>query len=212
MHRRKFVVLLSTLAVVAAMVGQVTGTFSASAQAAFSPTDETKVPHYFGPYPNWANSPFTQADAKVAITVAAGCFDGGATAVATVGPSGGVTAITVTDPGNGYAATGKCLPVVTITGSGTGATAKPTVTKSGAVVAVTVNAGGTEYKNPKVGFSGAGGATATAYGGVTSVHLLNGGSGYTYPTVQFDLPDHPNGVQATGHAECDGGLNCGPTG
>ena len=20
------------------------------------PTDETKVPHYFGPYPNWANS------------------------------------------------------------------------------------------------------------------------------------------------------------
>jgi hypothetical protein len=93
MHHRKYVVLLSTLALVAAMVGQVTGTFSASAQT-FSPTDETKVPHYFGPYPNWANSPLTQADAKVDITVAAGCFDGGATAVATVGANGGITGIT----------------------------------------------------------------------------------------------------------------------
>ena len=24
-----------------------------------SPTDESKVPHYFGPYPNWALSPLT---------------------------------------------------------------------------------------------------------------------------------------------------------
>src|SRR5512147_121469 len=46
-----------------------------------SPTDETKVPHYFGPYPNWANSPFTLADAQVVIT-----GDGtGAEAVAMVG-------------------------------------------------------------------------------------------------------------------------------
>ena len=34
-----------------------------------SPTDETKVPHYFGPYPNWANSPQTLADAMVKISV-----------------------------------------------------------------------------------------------------------------------------------------------
>ena len=33
-----------------------------------SPTDESKVPHYFGPYPNWANSPFTVPDASVAIS------------------------------------------------------------------------------------------------------------------------------------------------
>ena len=27
---------------------------------AFSQTpDPTKIPHYFGPYPNWANSPLT---------------------------------------------------------------------------------------------------------------------------------------------------------
>ena len=36
---------------------------AASAQTAVaaptSPTDESKVPHYFGPSPNWANSPFT---------------------------------------------------------------------------------------------------------------------------------------------------------
>src|SRR5688572_18662616 len=41
------------------------------------------TPHYFGPYPNWANSPLTLPDANVAITVASGCTDGGATADAT---------------------------------------------------------------------------------------------------------------------------------
>ncbi|MCJ7711622.1 MAG: hypothetical protein MUQ32_12415, partial [Chloroflexi bacterium] len=45
------------------------------------PTDESKVPHYFGPYPNWANSPLTLPDARVVIT-----GNGtGATAEATVG-------------------------------------------------------------------------------------------------------------------------------
>ncbi len=29
------------------------------------PTDETKVPHYFGPYPNWANSPMISPDVTV---------------------------------------------------------------------------------------------------------------------------------------------------
>ncbi len=38
-----------------------------AAAAAISPTDETKVPHYFGPYPNWANSPQVLADAIVTI-------------------------------------------------------------------------------------------------------------------------------------------------
>jgi FtsP/CotA-like multicopper oxidase with cupredoxin domain len=32
-----------------------------------SATDQTKVPHYFGPYPNWANSPLTSPDATVTI-------------------------------------------------------------------------------------------------------------------------------------------------
>ncbi len=34
-----------------------------------SATDESVVPHYFGPYPNWANSPQTLADAMVKISV-----------------------------------------------------------------------------------------------------------------------------------------------
>ncbi|MFD7639227.1 multicopper oxidase domain-containing protein [Kitasatospora sp. NPDC059795] len=31
------------------------------------PTDQARVPHYFGPWPNWANSPLTTSRAKVAI-------------------------------------------------------------------------------------------------------------------------------------------------
>ena len=37
------------------------------AAAPISPTDESLVPHYFGPYPNWANSPQVLADAIVTI-------------------------------------------------------------------------------------------------------------------------------------------------
>ena len=33
-----------------------------------SPTDSTAVPHYFGPWPNWALSPLTLPDATVTIT------------------------------------------------------------------------------------------------------------------------------------------------
>ena len=39
----------------------------AAMPAALSPTDETKVPHYYGPYPNWANSPQALADAVVTL-------------------------------------------------------------------------------------------------------------------------------------------------
>ncbi|MEW6400300.1 MAG: multicopper oxidase domain-containing protein, partial [Chloroflexota bacterium] len=36
-----------------------------------NPVDESKVPHYYGPYPNWANSPQVVQDATVAINPAA---------------------------------------------------------------------------------------------------------------------------------------------
>src|SRR5512133_114942 len=63
-----------------------------------SATDETKVPHYFGPYSNYANSPFTLPDVAVDIT-----GDGsGATAVATIGGNGAITGINITNPGIGY--------------------------------------------------------------------------------------------------------------
>src|SRR3990172_8587439 len=106
-----------------------------------NPTDESKVPHYFGPYPNWANSPFTLPDATVIITVASGCSGSGAAAEATVGAGGAITGITVTSPGNDYAASGRCAPQIGIVGSGSGAEARATVTRSGAVVAVVVDKG-----------------------------------------------------------------------
>jgi len=156
--------------------------------------DETKVPHYFGPYPNWANSPYTLPDAQVVIT-----GDGsGATAEATVGANGVITAITITDPGRGYS-----KATVDFLGSGTGAKADATVVKKGAVVDVTVVTPGSGYTAPTVSFSGNGGASATAYGGVDQLTLTSLGGGYTFPTVEFDLPDGPGGVQAQGHAEMD---------
>ncbi len=64
------------------------------------PTDGSKVPHYYGPYSNYANSSFTLADVAVQIT-----GDGaGATATAAVGGDGAITSVTVTNPGSGYTA------------------------------------------------------------------------------------------------------------
>jgi len=161
-----------------------------------SPTDETKVPHYFGPYPNWANSPFTIADVAVQIT-----GDGaGATATASIGAAGDVTGFTITSPGSGYTSA-----LVQITGAGTGASANATVSTSGVVTAITVGAGGSGFTAPVVAITGGGAttdATAIAYGGVDAVTLVTPGSGYTFPTVDFDLPDDPNGVQAKGHVVC----------
>ncbi len=107
MSKHKFLNIVFSIMIVASLM--LSGSFSASAQKAqlpssagaagpASPTDETKVPHYFGPYPNWANSPLTMPDVQVVIT-----GNGtGATAEATVGADGAITAITVTNPGSGY--------------------------------------------------------------------------------------------------------------
>ncbi|GAA0925919.1 choice-of-anchor D domain-containing protein [Kribbella koreensis] len=166
-----------------------------SAAGPVSPTDETKVPHYFGPYPNWANSPATLSTAAVKINGTGT----GAAAVAQVDPAtGGITSITVTAPGHDYDAT----TTVTVDGStGTPAGATATVNPTGAVVNLTVGSAGTGYSGFGVAITGGGGtgATATASGGVDAVHIADGGSGYTMPTVDFDLPDDPNGTVAKGH-------------
>jgi FtsP/CotA-like multicopper oxidase with cupredoxin domain len=195
MFNRKFLNLLVSLMVLTSLL------FGGSAHATAmpsGPTDESKVPHYFGPYPNWANSPLTMPDAQVVIT-----GDGtGAEAVASVGANGTVTNITITNPGHNYS-----NAKVDILGSGTGAKADATIVKKGSVVAVTVDTNGSGYTAPMVSFASngsGGGASATAYGGVDAVTLVDGGSGYTFPTVEFDLPDGADGVQATGHAEMDG--------
>ncbi len=112
------------------------------------PTDESKVPHYFGPYSNYANSAFTLPDVNVTIN-----GDGaGATASATIDGTGAITAIDVTDPGSGYT-----TATVDISGGGTGASASATIAASGAVTGVTVGAAGGGYTAPTVSFSGGGG-------------------------------------------------------
>lgn len=68
MTSRKFLkYILMLLVLVSLIFGSSSQTQSVVAMPA-SPTDETKVPHYFGPNPNWANSPFTLPDAQVVIT------------------------------------------------------------------------------------------------------------------------------------------------
>ena len=52
-------------------VGMDAAAVELASAAPAGPVDESKVPHYFGPYPNWANSPLTVSDADVSITPAA---------------------------------------------------------------------------------------------------------------------------------------------
>gem|GEM_PF-5285517 len=100
--------------------------------------DPGGVPHYFGPYPNWANSPMPMGKianitvdsggsgyAAPVITIEDVYFTGsGATATATV-VGGVITNITVTSPGTNYTA-----PVVIITDS-TGINAAATASLGG---------------------------------------------------------------------------------
>jgi hypothetical protein len=98
MSNRKFLNLtLSIMMVVSLLLGGIAQVSNVMA-APGSPTDETKVPHYFGPWPNWANSPLTLPDATVTITG----NGSGAEAVATVGADGAITALTITNPGHNY--------------------------------------------------------------------------------------------------------------
>ncbi|MGE5827108.1 MAG: Ig-like domain repeat protein, partial [Micromonosporaceae bacterium] len=178
----------------------------ALAGAPTDPTDASKIPHYFGPYPNWANSPQVLADAIVTISNGGGA---GAEAVATVDPkTGGIAAITVTSSGNGYTSP----PDVAITAAGVTPTAVATATAAispGVLMSITVNETGFGFTTPTVTLTGGNPtpgfeATAIASGGVDNLVLTDGGSGYTIqPIVEFSLPDLPSGVQATGSATMD---------
>ena len=124
----------------------------------------------------------------------------GATADAIVGANGAVTGLTITNPGHDYTAA-----TVAITGAGSLATASADVQTSGVVTGVVVDIAGGGYTAPTATFSGGGATTqATGHplGGVDAVNLSVTGVGYSFPTVDFDLPDDPNGVQAQGHAVC----------
>ncbi len=135
--------------------------------------DQSKVPHYFGPYPNWANSQFTLPD--VAVTI--GGDGAGAAATASVGANGAVTGITLTSPGTGYT-----TATVSFSGAGNGATATATVAISGAVTSVTLDTAGAGYTTPTVSFSGGGGA-----GTLTQV-----GNALQDRTYATDFPPEPS--------------------
>ena len=157
--RKFFDISLATLIVISLIFG---GTGQASAQKAqdsteassveaapADPQDQTKVPHYFGPWPNWANSPFTLPNASVEIM-----GDGsGATAVAKVDPmTQGIASVDITSPGSGYT-----FANIVIKGGDGNATASATINTTGAVTAVDVTAAGGGYTSPQVIFSGGGG-------------------------------------------------------
>src|SRR5665647_2164405 len=66
---RWFVPVVASIAMILAQsaTAALVATPAYAAGPSFSPTDPTKVPHYFGPYPNWANSPQTLSDAIVTL-------------------------------------------------------------------------------------------------------------------------------------------------
>ena len=89
--------------------------------AAAPPLDPGGVPHYFGPFPNWANSPM---------------------------PKGRIASITVDSGGSGYSAT-PVVTIEDVYFTGSGATATATVT-GGVITGITVTSPGTGYSAPIV--------------------------------------------------------------
>src|SRR4051812_27112407 len=157
-----------TTAVIAQQTLKGVGT---AAAAPTSATDESKVPHYFGPYPNWANSPQVLADAVVTITGGGGA---GAEATATVDPkTGAINAIAVTSPGTGYTS----APNVDIAAPGITptATASATATISlGVVTTIDVAEAGYGFTAPVVTLTGGNptaAATGLATGGVDDITI-----------------------------------------
>ncbi|QKJ19370.1 multicopper oxidase domain-containing protein [Microbacterium hominis] len=196
----QIVVAAATVAVATLVIQSAVIPGPVASAAPSGPTDETTVPHYFGPWPNWANSPLTLSTAVVHI-------DGTGTdaaAVAQVDPvTGGIASIDVTAPGHDYLAGST---TVTVDGStGASATATATVSTSGVVIGFTDVVAGSGYTSFDVQLSGGGGSGATAIGsgGVDVIAIEDGGSAYTMPTVDFDLPESPDGTVPRAHAEID---------
>ncbi|WP_283498256.1 Ig-like domain repeat protein [Cryobacterium sp. PH29-G1] len=170
-----------------------------------SATDETKVPHYFGPYPNWANSPQVLANAMVMISGGGGMD---AEAEATVNPkNGSISSITVTKPGTGYTS----APDVAVEAAGvqtTPAAATADISR-GVLTRIEVAEAGFGFTAPAVTITGGNPtpgleAGAIASGGVDDLTIIDGGSGYTIqPIVEFTLPDQPNGTIPTATADMD---------
>ncbi|MDD1718948.1 MAG: hypothetical protein LUQ25_02710, partial [Methanoregulaceae archaeon] len=99
--------------------------------------DPGGVPHYFGPYPNYANSPM---------------------------PRGRVGNITVLSRGSGY--TAPVVRITDVYYTGTGATATATVT-GGRITSIRVTNRGTNYTAPRITITDPTGTGASAEAGIT---------------------------------------------
>ncbi len=172
-----------------------------------SATDESRIPHYYGPYANWGWSPQAMVDAIVTLQRAPGDTTGtGAEASATVDPKdGSVISITVTSPGSGYT----LPPVVQITSPGvtpTSVAVGAARISAGVIDSISVNETGGGFTAPVVAVTGGSPtpgfvAAAVSSGSVDAFTVADGGSGYqAQPIVVFSLPELPDGVQATGAA------------
>ena len=102
--------------------------------AAPAAADPGGVPHYYGPYPNYANSPL---------------------------PKGGITSVTVTSGGSGY--TSPTVTIEDLYGTGAGATVSLSLA-AGAITHINVTAPGSGYSAPIVNITDntGSGASATA--------------------------------------------------
>lgn len=111
------------------------------AVAAPSALNPGGVPHYFGPYANWANSPM---------------------------PMGAVTSITLTNGGSGYSAN-PTVTITDAYNTGSGATATATVDPTtGVITSITIGNGGIGYTAPDVIVddpTGTGAAATASIGG-----------------------------------------------
>jgi FtsP/CotA-like multicopper oxidase with cupredoxin domain len=97
--------------------------------------DPGGVPHYFGPYGNWAFSPL---------------------------PKGSIGSITIDNPGSGYT-TGAAVAILDAYGTGSGATATvASLDATGGITGITVTAAGSGYSAPIVTITEASGADAAA--------------------------------------------------
>jgi FtsP/CotA-like multicopper oxidase with cupredoxin domain len=187
LDRRPTVADRAAAAANARRMGNVPGALNANA------VNFTGVPHYFGPYPNYANSPLPHGGIGT-ITVddpGSGYVDtnppavtfsdvyglgGGATATAKV-VNGKVTAIKVTAPGAGYTA-----PLVTIDPPVSGVPAL-----ASAVIGGTLNGGIRKFVDSFAGLTAAGASTLGSYMSIASPETLSiTNAAYPAPLDQSD--------------------------
>ena len=103
-----------------------------------------EIPHYYGPFPNYANSPM---------------------------PKGSIGTITVDDPGSGY--TAPTVSILDVYATGSGATATAT-TLNGQITEITVTSPGTNYTAPIVVIEDPTGVDAWATANLNAASLTGG--------------------------------------